>query len=165
MTLPELASAISNSDFAQGIAGSWMFPVLETVHVFSLVAVLGAIAVVDWRLLGFSSRDHSVVLLSRQALPFTWAGFGLAVVSGALMFVGQAEEYATNPAFLAKLALIALAGVNMLVFHVLTWTSVGGWDRHAPPPLAAKVAGGLSLLFWIGVVACGRWIAFTHGGG
>lgn len=158
-----MASAISNTPWAQAIAGSWLFPLFETIHVFSLVAVLGAIALVDWRLIGLAGRDHSVALLSRQALPWTWAGFVLAVISGAFMFVGQAEEYITNPAFLAKMALMALAGVNMLAFHVLTWKSVDRWDTHAAPPVAARVAGALSLLFWIGVVACGRWIAFAHG--
>lgn len=163
MAFSDILAGISNTPWVQDMAGSWMFPALETVHVFSLAAVLGAIAVVDWRLLGFSGHDHSLSVLSRQALPFTWVGFGLAVVSGSLMFLGQAPEYAANPAFQLKLALIALAGINMLAFHALTWTSVSHWDQHAPPPLAARVAGGLSLLLWIGVVACGRWIAFTHG--
>jgi hypothetical protein len=163
MTLTEATDAISQTDWAQQIAGSWLFPFFETIHVFSLVAVLGAIAIVDWRLIGFASRSHSVTLLSRQALPWTWAGFALAVISGGFMFVGQATEYATNPAFRLKLVLILLAGLNMLVFHFLTWKGVNHWDMHAPPPFGARLAGALSLLFWIGVIACGRWIAFTHG--
>lgn len=163
MTLTEMASAISQTSWAQDIAGSWMFPALETVHVFSLVAVLGTVVVVDWRLIGFASREFSVVRLSRQALPWTWIGFLLAVVSGALMSVGQAEEYVTNPAFQLKLLLIVLAGLNMLVFHVLTWKTVAAWDQTAPTPVAARVAGGLSLALWVAVVAAGRWIAFTHG--
>jgi hypothetical protein len=163
MTLTEATDALSQTDWAQQIAGSWLFPFFETIHVFSLVAVLGTIALVDWRLIGFASRDHSVALLSRQALPWTWVGFALAVISGAFMFVGQATEYVTNPAFQLKLLLMALAGLNMLAFHFLIWKSVGHWDTHAAPPVAARIAGGLSLLFWIGVVACGRWIAFTHG--
>jgi hypothetical protein len=158
-----MTDALSNLPWAQDIAGSWMFPLLETIHVFSLIAVLGSIALVDWRLLGFSSRRHSAALLSRQALPWTWIGFVLAVVSGALMFVGQATEYITNPAFQLKLVLLALAGLNMLAFHFITWKTVPAWDKDAPTPAGAKLAGALSLVFWIGVIAAGRWIAFTHG--
>jgi hypothetical protein len=157
------ANAVSQTDWAQTIAGSWMFPLLETVHVFSLVAVLGTIALVDWRLLGFASRDHSVTTLSRQTLPWTWSGFVLAVVSGALMTVGQAGEYITNPAFQLKLLLILLAGINMAAFHLIPWRTVGSWDTRVGPPVAARVAGALSLVLWIGVIAAGRWIAFTHG--
>jgi hypothetical protein len=72
MTLPpaliDWANAVSQTTWAQDIAGSWMFPLLETVHVFSLVAVLGTIAFVDWRLIGFAGR-YPVTTLSRQALP------------------------------------------------------------------------------------------------
>ncbi|MEI9891667.1 MAG: DUF6644 family protein [Caulobacteraceae bacterium] len=163
MTIKDMADAVSQQEWAQDIAGSWMFPTLETLHVFALITVLGAIAVVDWRLLGFASRRNSVALLSRQALPLTWAGFGLAVATGLLMSVGQAGEYITNPAFLIKMTLLVLAGLNMLAFHFITWKTVGRWDVNTSPPLGARLAGALSLVFWVGVVAAGRWIAFTHG--
>jgi hypothetical protein len=163
MPLLDWASAISQTDWAQGIAGSWMFPALETVHVFSLIAVLGTIAFVDWRLIGLAGRDYPVTTLSRQALPWTWGGFVLAVLSGALMSVGQAGEYITNPAFQLKLLLLVLAGLNMAAFHLIPWKTVGAWDSGTGPPLAARVSGALSLTLWIGVIAAGRWIAFTHG--
>jgi hypothetical protein len=157
------ANTVSQTDWAQNIAGSWMFPLLETIHVFSLIAVLGTIALVDCRLIGLANRDYRVTTLSRAALPWTWVGFALAVISGALMTVGQAGEYITNPAFQLKLLLIVLAGLNMALFHVIPWRTVGSWDSGAAPPVAARLAGGLSLALWVGVIACGRWIAFTHG--
>jgi hypothetical protein len=49
----------------------------------------------------------------------------------------------------------------MVVFHFVTYRSVGVWDKEPAAPPAARLAGCLSLLFWIGVVACGRWIGFT----
>ncbi len=157
------ANTVSQTSWAQDIAGSWMFPLLETIHVFSLIAVLGTIALVDCRLIGLASRDYRVTTLSRAALPWTWGGFVLAVISGALMTVGQAGEYITNPAFQLKLLLIVLAGLNMAAFHMIPWKTVGSWDSGTPTPVAARLAGGLSLALWIGVIACGRWIAFTHG--
>jgi hypothetical protein len=163
MTFADIA-AIRDQPWAQQIAGTWLFPFFETIHVFSLIAVLGTIAIVDWRLIGFGNRDYSFAALSRQALPWTWIGFVLAIVSGAMMFVGQIGEYATNPAFLLKMALLVLAGLNMLAFHFIGWKTVDSWDRQAPPPPGARLAGLLSLIFWIGVIACGRWIAFSHGG-
>lgn len=163
MTVSELAANVSAQDWAQGIAGSWLFPFLETIHVFALVAVLGSIAIVDWRLIGFTKPDHSVTALTRQALPWTWAGFAVSVVTGVLMLVGQAPEYITNPAFQSKMVLVGLAGLNLLAFHLIPWRTVRAWDQQSMPPAPARVAGALSLSFWIGVVACGRWIAFTHG--
>lgn len=56
---------------------------------------------------------------------------------------------------------MVLAGINMLVFHAATQRSVKQWDEDAFPPLGAKVAGGLSILCWLGVIAAGRWIGFS----
>ena len=63
--------------------------------------------------------------------------------------------------FRAKMLLLALAGVNMLVFHITIYRSLATWDGAARTPRAAKVAGGLSLGLWIGVVTMGRWIGFV----
>ena len=101
--------------------------------------------------------------LSHDTLRWTWIGFILAAITGTLLFVSKAHIYAREPWFIGKLVLIALAGVNMAVFHVLTWKSVKDWDSVRSAPLAAKIAGGLSLLCWILVIFFGRWIGFTLG--
>jgi hypothetical protein len=32
-----------------------------------------------------------------------------------------------------------------------------------PTPLAARIAGGLSILLWVTVICLARWIGFTKG--
>ncbi|MBI1779379.1 MAG: hypothetical protein HYR63_28945 [Proteobacteria bacterium] len=137
-----------------------LFPTIETVHVLALVLVVGTIAHVDLRLLSLGSRRRAVTALAREVLPWTWAAFGAAVVSGGLLFSSNAVKYYDNVPFRVKIALLALAGVNMAIFHALTWRGVRRWDLGRPP-LAAQLAGGLSLLLWVGIVAMGRWIGFT----
>ena len=78
-------------------------------------------------------------------------------------FTSNASGYAANPFFVWKMVLIVLAGVNMGIFHFFTWKSVHNWDVDCAVPLAGKIAGALSLVFWIVVVTCGRWIGFTLG--
>jgi hypothetical protein len=65
-----------------------------------------------------------------------------------------------NPAFWVKLSLIALAGLNALAFHRFTFRSVATWDRHVPAPAAARVSALASLALWVGVVSCGRLLAY-----
>jgi hypothetical protein len=55
--------------------------------------------------------------------------------------------------------MIALAGVNALIFHSFAYRGVSRWELGRTP-LAAKFAGALSILFWFGIVGAGRWIAF-----
>src|SRR5215467_6549639 len=136
------------------------FSALDMVHVAAISVVFGMIAILDLRLLGAAFSDFSVTDLSRQVLPWTWAAFAVAAITGVLMFTGQAVKYAVNFAFLVKVALMALAGLNVLVFHFITYRGVAKWDRGVPVPWAAKFAGALSLVIWIAVAAYGRFTAY-----
>lgn len=140
---------------------AWAFPALETVHVIAIALVVGTIVVVDLRLLGLASTSRQVTQLCGETLPMTWAAFVLAVIAGALMFISQAPAYFANYAFRAKFILMALAGINMLIFEFLTYRGVNRWDRGSPIPLAVRLAGAVSIACWVGVVFFGRWIGFT----
>jgi len=140
---------------------TWLFPAIETVHVIALALVVGSIAVLDLRLLDRTWRVRAVTELTLDVLPWTWTSFAVAATSGFLMFASAATKYAADTPFRIKMVLLLLAGANMLAFHRFTYRSVAAWDVNAPTPPAAKLAGGLSLLFWIGVVTCGRWVGFT----
>ncbi|MFO7278473.1 MAG: hypothetical protein DIU56_015720 [Pseudomonadota bacterium] len=139
---------------------SWLFPAIEAVHVLALTAVVGSIAMVDLRLLSLWSSGVPAGRLVRSLLPVTWVAFAVAVVSGLVLFATGATVYLANEPFRYKLLLILLAGVNMLVFHALAGQRLNSWQAGATP-LFARFAGGLSLLFWTGVVFLGRWIAFV----
>lgn len=155
---------IEYSSLGTTIAEStWMFPTLETIHVIALVTVIGTIAMVDLRLVGIASKGHRVSLLAKDTLPWTWGAFALAALTGGLLWVSKASSYMINPYFLWKLALLALAGLNMMYFHLTTWRTVEHWEQDPSFPPAAKIAGWLSLVFWLGVVFCGRLIGFTLG--
>ena len=136
------------------------FSAIDMLHIAAISLVFGMIAVLDLRLIGIAFRDYTVTDLSRQVLPWTWAAFAVAAVTGLLMFSGQAVKYAGNFAFLSKIALMALAGLNVLVFHFITYRGVAKWDSGTPVPWAAKFAGVLSLAIWIAVAAFGRFTAF-----
>jgi hypothetical protein len=162
MTLQAYWQALQASAVGDYVASSaWAFPTLETVHVIAIVSVIGSIAVMDLRLLGLASQDRPVTEISKDTLPLTWGAFAIAVLTGSLLFIGKASEYAVNPNFQWKMVLIALAGVNMAVFHLFAWRTVAAWDTQRAAPLAARIAGGLSLGLWITVVFFARAIGFT----
>jgi hypothetical protein len=59
------------------------------------------------------------------------------------------------------MAVIVLAGINMLIFELITVRSVQKWNLDPKPPLPARLAGGISLTCWVLVVVFGRWTGFT----
>jgi len=160
MSLDSFLAWLAGQSWAQSISEGQLFPFFESLHIVGLAVLLGSIGILDLRLLNLTGRSQRVTTLSKAIIPWTWVGFGLAVVSGLLIFAGGAEHYARSPAFQAKMALLLLAGANMAAFQIWTWKSVAQWDVGAPS-MGARIAGGLSLLFWCGVVFAARMIAFT----
>lgn len=156
--------SIEYSPLGISIAESlWAFPTLETIHVIALVTVFGTILIMDLRLLGLASNQWAVTQMSKDTLPWTWAGFVLAAITGTLLFTSKASTYMVNPYFLWKMGLMALAGLNMLYFHFVTYKTVSDWDSAPVLPAGAKFAATASMVLWIGVVFCGRAIGFTLG--
>jgi len=139
----------------------WLFPAIETVHLLGMAVLVVTIAVFDLRLLGWLLWRERVSTLARRLLPWAWLGFAVQVVTGVLLFSSEAIKIYTNPAFRLKVLLILLAGVQALIFHRTTYRHVTVWDESTVLPAGAKLAGSLSLLFWIGVVAAGRFIGFV----
>src|SRR6266576_3688150 len=131
----------------------WLFPVIETVHIFGIILLVGGTSILDLRLMGMTFRDEPVSKLAQRFLPWAWAGL--------LMFSSEATKMYVNRAFQVKMLLIVAAGVNALVFHFLAYQSVGKWDKDPVAPMSARVAGLISILFWFGIVAMGRWIAYV----
>ncbi len=163
MDIDSLLKSLEAFGFAAAIReGEALFPWLESIHVLAIVLVVGSIAMVDLRLLGWASRDRSVRRLTAEVLPITWMAFAVALITGVLMFCAKAMIYGHNIYFLLKMGFLVLAGCNMLFFHKFTQQNVETWGvPHRAAPQTAKVAGGLSLLLWVCIVVFGRWIGFT----
>jgi hypothetical protein len=143
------------------LESEWAFPTIESVHVIAIALVIGTISIVDLRLLGLASTKRGFSELSHELLPWTWLAFVVAAIAGLLLFISHATEYFDNTAFRIKLLLILLAGINMLYFHLFTCRNVSEWDGSSAVPMAARIAGGISLACWIAVVGFGRWIGFS----
>jgi hypothetical protein len=138
----------------------WLFPAIETVHLLGMTILVGTVAAFDLRLLGRALQRTRVSELARRLLPWAWAGFGLQVGTGALLFCSEAAKMYVNPAFRLKMLLICLAGAQALIFQLAAGRKLSAWDERAAVPVMARIGGLISILLWIGVVAAGRWIGF-----
>jgi hypothetical protein len=137
----------------------WLYPAVEIAHIVGFVALVGAAFMFDLRLLGLA-RAVPVSALAGHLLRWSRWGFAVVVPTGVLMFVAHATEMTSNPAFRLKLALIAAALVNAGLFHRWPFRAVDDWDTGRAAPVAARLAGALSMVLWSGVIACGRLLAY-----
>ncbi len=126
-----------------GFMGStaYTYPVLLSVHIVAFVLLGGMVVLTDLHGLGLGIRSYTAPdLVNGLRVPKRIA-FGLAAISGAVLFSAHAEQYANNRWLWIKVALLALIGGNYLVFR-RTGTN--------------KLASGLSLLLWAGVIVAAR---------
>jgi hypothetical protein len=133
-------------------AHPWAYPMLETAHLLGVGLLLGNLALLELRVFGWGAA-LPVQPLARLSLGLASAGFGLAAITGLLMFGTQPQELLANRVFTIKMALLMLAGCNTAWFHARQ--SLQRLDR------VAKVSMGLSAVLWLLVLTCGRWIGYV----
>jgi len=127
------------------------YPALEVVHITGIALLLGSLVLLDLRVWGLA-RDLPLRPLARLSMSVTFVGFGLLVCSGLMMFAAQPAELVSNRAFLIKLVLVQLAGLNAAWFH--------GRDSLARCDGLARTQTVLSTGLWLGAIIGGRWIAY-----
>ena len=165
MSITPFLQALQDTPVASGIRNSLLlFPLLEAVHVIALTLVFGTIMIVDLRLLGIASTNRPYSRVSSDMLKWTWGAFGLAALTGSLMFTTNARVYFDNGFFRAKFALMALAGLNMLVFQLTTARTTERWDEAKTAPDLGRAAAVISLVVWVLVIGMGRTVGFTTTG-
>lgn len=137
----------------------WAYPAIETAHILGFTVLVGSAVMFDLRLLGFS-RSLPVIAAARHLLRWSRLSLLVVVPAGIMLFMTQAVETWANPAFRLKLLLLAVAGVNAVVFHLWTLKSIEEWEQRPTTPMRAKIAALISIIVWAGVITCGRLIAY-----
>ncbi|MES2910096.1 MAG: hypothetical protein V4718_01835 [Pseudomonadota bacterium] len=129
----------------------WAYPALEIVHITGIALLLGNLMLLELRVFGLGA-GLAVKDLSRLSLGLALTGFGIAAVSGLLMFASQPEELLANRAFTLKMLLLFVAACNAAWFHGRA--SLEKLDGLARAQMLA------STMIWLAALACGRWIAY-----
>lgn len=137
--------------FAGLLSHPWAYPALEVVHITGIALLLGNLVLLELRVFGRGAA-LPVAELARLSLGLALAGFGLAALSGLTMFASQPRELLANGAFTLKMLLLFAAGCNAAWFH-------GRGSLRRLDALARWQMAG-STVIWLGVITCGRWIAY-----
>ena len=155
MDIATLLKSIQASGLASWIRDSlYAFPLIESFHVIGLAMVFGTIAIVDLRLLGLAWGKRPFSRVTQDIMKWTWVAFALTVTTGGLMFITNATVYFYNFQFRSKMVLIALAGINMLVFELRTGRDKHRWDNEwqrlqaGSWPLSFRCCCGSASFLW-----------------
>jgi hypothetical protein len=162
MSFLTLFKWLADSSWSVNLHGSqYLYPLVESIHVWTMAVFFGLAVIFDLRLLGWTLRGVPVSEVSRRLLPWTIGGFVVMVVSGMLLFSAIPVRSYQNIFFRIKMFLLLLAGLNVWIFNSRVYRRVDAWDLHATPPRGARIAGAFSLVLWIGIIVSGRMIAYN----
>lgn len=156
-------AAIEHSAFATAIRDSIAaFLIIQSLHLVAMALVFGTVVILDLRLLGLAWVARPFDRIAADVMKWTWGGFALSAITGALQFITNAQVYVDNTAFRIKVALLLLTGLNVLVFQLTAWRTVGQWSQQRRAPALGRAVAVVSLLVWLGVIVAGRMIGFTE---
>lgn len=136
----------------------WGWAIFESLHFLGMSMLLGTVGVFDLRLLGFAKRIPIAAL--HRLIPIGISGFVINMVTGFCFLSATPDQYLYNLAFRWKVTFLAIAGLNVMIFYARTFRRLLDAPPGATPPVAARVAGAVSLVAWIGVMSAGRLLTF-----
>ena len=159
MSLLELFQWIQDTHVGTLIRESiWVYPGILAVHVLALTVSVGTLVWFDLRLLGVNMRSQPISQVYRQLMPLMLGGFLVMFVTGGFLFWALAGKLYGNIYFRIKVLALLSAGINALIFHMMTERTIADWDAGPSPPMRVRMAGLASMVFWIVTIAAGRRI-------
>jgi phosphoglycerol transferase MdoB-like AlkP superfamily enzyme len=123
---------------------------LRMTHLVSAAAFFGGISLFDLRLIGLRSKAQ-LKAVAIDALPWLYVTFAVAMASGILLFLYDPVHVGSRAYFVPKMAMIVLGLLNTLIYRRFAFRYALG--SPGPMPASAKIAGSLSLAFWLAVMA------------
>jgi hypothetical protein len=161
MPLHEWCEWLQHTHFATMITESeWLFPLIEGSHILALPLSVGMIMIADLRLLGLGFCGEATWKFVPRFLRLSRIGFPVMFLTGGLLLITQAAKAYGNPFFRAKLIFLLLLGINAVVYQKLFFPKMAEWDSAGGAPAGAKFCAAFSLVIWIGVIVCGRTMAY-----
>jgi hypothetical protein len=136
-------------------------PIVQTVHILSITAIMGSVVLIDLRTLGLALPSQTTSELVRRLMPWTWWALPVLALSGLLFVFARPARYLFNPVFGFKFAMLVPAIVLAIVFQLGSARDERFWEQSRGRRACARTIALFSLCLWCGVVMAGRWIAYA----
>ncbi len=138
----------------------YMYNWIEATHVLTLMICLGMLFLIDLRILGFAMPGiPAAKIASHLNVPMLF-GFSIMIITGLLLFYAIPVRSSQSLWFRIKVILLIAAAINAFLFHKQLTASSSTWDGDGRAPRNLRIGATLSIIFWILIAVCGRFIAY-----
>jgi hypothetical protein len=161
MSLESIGLWLQSADIATALRESALvYPIVMSTHLTGMALFGGMILMTDLRLLGVAMKDYTLTEVVNGLRPWKHLGITIVASCGIMLAWAKAEKYLGNPYFLLKMSLLLCACIHGAYFRSRVYAKTEELDRLPTVPGKVKAAAILSMCMWVGIVTCGRWIAY-----
>jgi hypothetical protein len=155
--LLEFCAYLENTSLGLAVQDNfWVVPAMQTVHILAISALLLAMLMIDLRVLGIHGKSDSISVVISRYINLIWFALPILLISGAILIVGEPARSLANSSFQLKMILLLIAIITTLQIQ-----KIGLRNSSFQSDRTIGLLAIFSLLLWFGIVASGRWIAYT----
>jgi len=133
---------------------------MQSVHILAIAIVFTSATMVDLRMLGVIGRDRPTAAYATRYLPWIWPTLVVLLLTGSVLIIGEPARSLQNPAFQLKMLLLILAMVSTFLLQRPMGRDPAYWELSGGRKATAALLALITLLLWVGIIFCGRWIAY-----
>lgn len=139
----------------------WVIPTSQSIHILGVGTVFSIVVILSLRVLGIGYTRRSVQELADTLLPWMAAALIMLLITGVLQTVAEPMRQFVTPVFWLKMGLLVCGVALTWGFARSVRLRAFAWSQGEVPS-GAKWFAVLSLLLWLAVIVCGRFIAYTY---
>lgn len=162
MMIPEFCDWLSHTAASNTIANvTWIIPATQTVHIMAVTVVMAPMMMFDLRMMGIAGRQQSISQVADRFIPPIWPALLVLLATGTILTIGEPGRELLSDAFRLKMMLVATVSIITYYLQRKLRRDRSFWDNHRAAAVSWAV---ISLLLWLTIATCGRWIAYlSHG--
>lgn len=157
----EFADWLASTSLSETVVSNlWMIPAIQSVHIIAIGFLVGALLMLDMRILGVLAKDQTITQVNNRYAPWIWGAIVVLAFSGCLLIVGEPRRELLSFSFWAKMTLLVIGIAIVIAFQFHLKANEAKWnDTLAAAPLT-KFFAILSICIWVAIIFLGRFIAW-----
>lgn len=139
----------------------WIVPAVQSIHILAIAIAMSALLMIHLRAVGVLARDQTRADIVDRFLPALWLALPTLAATGMMLIIAEPARSLRNPAFYWKMGLLLVGIVITVAYAHPLRRDPSWWDIARRRPLSTGIAI-TSLILWVAIVFCGRWIAYVE---
>src|SRR5687767_6321751 len=132
----------------------WIFPLVQALHLVAMAFFMGAVMIVNLRLMGLGITNSSLAQVARSARPWLIGGMLTMILTGLPQLMQNASREYYSEYFWRKMYFLAAS----LIVTAITLVYMKRQPEGSGLGMAAKLTAVIALVLWANVIVAARLI-------